>query len=41
VNGVDRGQQVNREAARGHAQMNRAASHPNAAARGAGRGGQR
>lgn len=37
LSGVNRGQQVNREAMRGHAQMNRAQSHPNFQPRGGGR----
>ena len=37
LSGVNRGQQVNREALRGHAQMNRAQSHPNFQPRGGGR----
>jgi hypothetical protein len=41
LNGVNRGQQVNREAARGQQQMNRAQSHPNYQARGGGGGGAR
>jgi hypothetical protein len=39
LGGVNRGQQVNREAARGHAQQNRAASHPAPARAGGGGGG--
>ena len=39
LNGVNRGQQVNREAQRGQQQMNRAQSHPNYQARGGGGGG--
>lgn len=38
LNGVNRGQQVNREAMRGHAQMNRAQAHPNFQSRGGGGG---
>ena len=42
LSGVNRGQQVNREALRGHAQMNRAQSHPNFHPRGGGfHGGRR
>jgi hypothetical protein len=42
LSGVNRGQQVNREAARGRVQQGRAASHPRAGARGGGaRGGRR
>ena len=39
LNGVERGGQVNREAARGRAQQNRAAAHPQPAARAGGGGG--
>jgi hypothetical protein len=39
LNGVNHGQQVNREAQRGRQQVNRAQSHPNFQARGGGGGG--
>jgi hypothetical protein len=41
IGGVNRGQQINHQAARGHQQINRAQSHPNYQSRGGGGGGMR